>query len=338
MLAGQNLEVWFYDQTIQADAEKISWNSTNGAQYGKMAVERIGAKRFDVPANLGVVFPSIRTLLKNSGELTVFIFTDGFQSLTGTPFDEKINSAMNANRDAFFKAKEPFLITLLGRDGEWIVGTVYSKLGSTIDIPEFPKPKPPEPTPPPKYELPPSLLAISKKDKTNVPTMSELKAAGVIPTTPPPQPAIEPPPPKQPEPIVEKPAPVIEPKVEKKEEAPKVVQQPPAPVTNAVETPVPAPPPKAPQSVQAVTTPPTPKFPWPILLAVFGLITAGGVFAYLKLKEKEPKTRGSLITEAYSASRDETLPRLPGSPGMRVKLNLPPTNPPVQKERPKRQE
>jgi hypothetical protein len=352
MRRGQNLEVWFYDQTIQADAVKISWDRTSGTQFGKTAAERIAAKRFDVPANLSIIYPSLRTLLKNSGELTVFIFTDGFQSLAGTPFDEQINREMDAVRDAFYKAREPFLITLLGRNGEWIVGNVHAKLDSTIDIPEFPKPKAPEPplaAPPHKYELPASLLAISKKEKTNAPAPTQV--AATTPTTPPPQPVAELPPPKRPEPkpepIIEKTAPVIEPKVEKKVEVPKPVEKPaPQPIakvpeTKIVETPAPTPPP-APRTevkpIQAVTTPPPPKFPWPILLAVFGLITAGGVFAYLKLKDNSPKSHGSLITEAYNASRDETLPRLPGSPGMRVKLNLPPTNPPVQKERPKRQE
>jgi outer membrane biosynthesis protein TonB len=338
--SGEIFEVWFYDESLQADAVRIPWDPKRSKIFGDYTAERIRAKRFDAPGNLTIAYPSLRTLLKNSGELTAFILTDGFQPFAGTPFDEQINKKIAANRDAFYQGNEPFLITLLGRQGQWIVGDVHAKLNTSIDIPEFPKPPAPEPK-----------VAIPKPEEKTTPP---IQVATI--TTPPAQPIPEPAPAKQPEPkqepelkkepVIETPAPVVQAKVEEPKPQPRKASEPitspselksPEPIPTQVPTPVPDS--AEPQPIQAVATPTQPtSFPWPILLAIFGLIAAGGIFVYTRIKDRPATETTSLISQAYNASIDPNLPRLPISPGTRLKINLPPANPPIQQERPEGQQ
>lgn len=293
----ESFAVWFYDQAIRTNSP-LAWNPDKARELANRAAASLQGRIYRPTQRIDQALAELAARLPNSPTLTTLILTSGQQPIIGAPNVETINPALVAHREFFAAQGKPFLVTYLARDGKWLIGSVHTNLLSRIELPEFP----PEKTAfanaidllrsadlTPKKAEKTEPEAVVEKPKPEPRIIRETKAEPVAiapvaietPAPPPvekpkPEPAPSPPPIAAPiaqvieEVVVEKPTPVVPVKTEPPRTAP-VVQQ-------------------------AVVVPIAP-FPWPILLATFGMIAAAGAFAYLRIKSR-PKPPGSIISQS----------------------------------------
>jgi hypothetical protein len=130
LINGQNntsfpMETWKHKHALELAASAAAYVKTNGAK-GK--------------AHLEVAFADAQNVLKNVGDLTVILVTDGSTPLMGTRFDEAINARWRETVPALKRAKATLNTVLVAQDGEFVAWAANSP-EFLIEIP-FVKPKP----------------------------------------------------------------------------------------------------------------------------------------------------------------------------------------------------
>ena len=168
LVNGQNntsfpMETWKHKHILELAAGAASYVKTNGAK-GK--------------AHLEVALADVQTVLKNVGDLTVILVTDGSTPLTGTRFDDAINARWKETAPRLKRAKATLNTVLVAQDGEFVAWAANSP-EFLIEIPLV-KPKPR----PAKVEV-----AITK---TNAPDSTPAMAALASVTVPKPRVASSP--------------------------------------------------------------------------------------------------------------------------------------------------
>lgn len=130
LVNGQNntsfpMETWKHKHILELAAGAASYVKTNGAK-GK--------------AHLEVAFADVQNVLKNVGDLTVILVTDGSTPLVGTRFDDAINARWRETAPKLKRAKVTLNTVLVAQDGEFVAWAANSP-EFLIEIP-FVKPKP----------------------------------------------------------------------------------------------------------------------------------------------------------------------------------------------------
>lgn len=338
---GEKLRIAFFDQSIHPTQATLEWDSRRASLLAASALEMFQGRQHTRTGSVERVVAGLRTLFPHTEKFTALILTDGFSAMAGTPFDREINQQMAENRSRFARANRPFLITLLARKGRWEAFGIHTDLEGKVELPAMPpesdavekalaalRQVTSGKTPEPESQKPVAEALPSKKVETPEPEPAAEPKKVEVAIAPPP--VVEQP----------KPAPIIEPKVEPKidpapppvvETKPEVKIEPePAPpkVVAAVVKPEPQPISPAPVAVEekkegpkieeavstahvapsvqttvstvAIATPPA-SFPWPVLLAGFGIIAAGGAVFYLRATRPKPKNPGSLISQSMDS-------------------------------------
>jgi hypothetical protein len=132
LVNGQNntsfpMETWKHKHILELAAGAASYVKTNGGK-GK--------------AHLEVALADAQTVLKNVGDLTVILVTDGSTPLTGTRFDDAINARWKETAPRLKRAKATLNTVLVAQDGEFVAWAANSP-EFLIEIPLVkPKPKP----------------------------------------------------------------------------------------------------------------------------------------------------------------------------------------------------
>lgn len=132
LVNGQNntsfpMETWKHKHILELAAGAASYVKTNGAK-GK--------------AHLEVAFADVQNVLKNVGDLTVILVTDGSTPIMGTPFDDAINARWQALAPGLKRAKATLNTVLVAQDGAFVAWAANSP-EFLIEIPYVvPKPKP----------------------------------------------------------------------------------------------------------------------------------------------------------------------------------------------------
>ncbi|HEY0551049.1 MAG TPA: hypothetical protein VGF13_15700, partial [Verrucomicrobiae bacterium] len=132
LLNGQNntsfpMETWKHKHILELAAGAASYVKTNGTK-GK--------------AHLEVAFADVQNVLKNVGDLTVILVTDGSTPIMGTRFDDAINARWRETAPGLKRAKVTLNTVLVAQDGEFVAWAANSP-EFLIDIPLVkPKPRP----------------------------------------------------------------------------------------------------------------------------------------------------------------------------------------------------
>jgi len=328
--AGEEFSVWFYNQTLQTNLS-LAWRAADAESLAARAVALFQARTPRTSLKLEHALGALATVIEQSPDLSLFIFTDGVQPIAGTGFDAGLNKATTDFRQRFADAAKPFLITLLARDGEFAGAGIHTALGVAVELPNLPPrevvaAKPVEPVVEPKKADTPKTEPPPKVEDVKPKAAEQPPAQPAVVVQPPPQPppvvAVEKPVEKpEPKPVaappIETPARLAPAEVTKVEEPAKPIEQmvaqvpQPAPPLEAAVPAKPAPAPvkspaaretpvtNVPVGTQAVAIPAfKPKeFPWPYLLISIAVISLAGLYAYSKLKAPT-RARGSVISQS----------------------------------------
>lgn len=263
---GDSIGVWTYnDELHTGEYPLLRWSKEAGGEITIGLVQFVQKQIYSKSPNLSPVMAQLTNVVAKSEKITVILFSDGSQSLAGTPFDAQIAQAFALNQAEQRKQSMPFVTILRAARGEFVSVKVNTPPWP-VEIPGYPgeaatvTPELPEPTVPVVSE---PVEAQPAPLPTNLPVVSTVE-----------------PPPVEPPPAAPVTPPVVESKI-----APAQVQTnlPPEPTVTATAT--------------------SGKLPLIPIVAGVAVVVVGFAALLLALTRRSREPRVSLITR--SMNKDE---------------------------------
>ena len=191
---GDTLGLWTYNDELHAgDFPMQVWEASAAAEVSKRVDDFLGKQHCQNEARISQALTAMLQVIADSDRITVLIFSDGFEPVQGTPFDEVINRVFAQHREELRNVRIPFVTMLQAVGGKIIHCTINSASGP-INIPALPKPAPvvvaqkpvlPAPAPVVVKTNPPLILDYSKPASNAAPPTPEKIIAPIKPPAPP---------------------------------------------------------------------------------------------------------------------------------------------------------
>jgi hypothetical protein len=195
MRAGDSIGVWTFDQDLRAGQFPLTrWAPDDAKTIATGLNDFVSRQRYAESTRFSALQPLLNRVIRESDRLTVLIFCDGEDAISGTPYDHGINQVFEQRRAEQKRTRQPFVLVLRTQLGEYVGCTANFPPGMVNfpAFPPFPPPPPPPhtnappppPVPPPK--IGPPLIIIG----TNVEPSWPPKPKPPLPGNPPPTTAI----------------------------------------------------------------------------------------------------------------------------------------------------
>jgi hypothetical protein len=175
--SGDSMGVWTFGQSLRTKGFPLqSWNPDDAVNIASNLVKFVGKQSYAKSTRFEALQPTLNRVVQNSERLTVLIFCDGEGKVSGTPYDDAINQALQEKLAEQKKAHQPFVIILRSQLGQY-VGCTLGLPPALMNYPQFPPlPLPPPPPAPKPTYTPPApvvvgqpLIIIGKKPSASVP-------------------------------------------------------------------------------------------------------------------------------------------------------------------------
>jgi hypothetical protein len=174
-----DIGVWTFNRELHTGELPVQrWLPQNAATISATITNFVAHQRYSKSTRFDTIMPAINSVVRNSQRLTVLIFCDGSGQISGTPYDEAINSSFKQNQDSLATAKESFIVVLRAQSGQY---TGYSINSSAIGVnfPEFPPlPAPPQPAAQPPTNQPPPAAPVPAPEPPPVVKLTPLVIIG----------------------------------------------------------------------------------------------------------------------------------------------------------------
>lgn len=137
--SGDTIGLITYNSELQTERVYIqSWTPETSAGVSGRLLKQLTSQPLENRAKFSVVAPVIQKLISSSRFITVILFTDGTQKITGTPFDSEIYASFKKWRSQQKDKSQPFVTVLRANGG---VVTHYSVTPAPWQV-EFPPQSP----------------------------------------------------------------------------------------------------------------------------------------------------------------------------------------------------
>jgi hypothetical protein len=138
---GEAWNIWTFDDKLHTNVFPAQlWDLQQRAQVADRAYRFLRDQRLNKKKeHLDKPLLAVANEAERSGALTVFLFTDGSEPIKGTPFDAPINEIFAHHAAGMRKAKKPFVIVLVAKDGQFAAHAVTPG-GAPIYVPGLPTP------------------------------------------------------------------------------------------------------------------------------------------------------------------------------------------------------
>lgn len=158
---GDQLGIWTYsDRLHTGEFGLVVWNEQNRNEIVRSVLQFLEKQRFSGTTDFSTVMPALLDVVAHSQRITVILFSDGDETILGTPFDGAITDYFRQNAEALKEKRTPILTILRGDKGRLIRYTI-SYPPWPVEFPEFPPE--PEPAPVPvKTNVPPKEPDFSR--------------------------------------------------------------------------------------------------------------------------------------------------------------------------------
>lgn len=132
---GEKFALWFYGSRLQTNAP-MTWQPERRTELARNAANLFTGRIYSRLRPREKTLADAAPFIAASPRITVFIFSDSSQPLSGTPYDTAVNDAIQKHRIAFLRDDKPFIITLTAKNGEWIGGYIHTDLSQRFSNPE----------------------------------------------------------------------------------------------------------------------------------------------------------------------------------------------------------
>lgn len=190
---GDTLGIWTFSDELQAGRFPLqTWTPDTSEQVASNILNFVRAQTNAGASRYEMVHPVLQRVIQESPRLTVLLFSDGDEPISGTPFDWQIERALASKYRQQQRARMPFITVLRSVRGQVVSATVnmapwpveFPKFPPEPKLVEQPKPKPePNPQTPPRPTLPPLIIIGNKKQDPSVLTNAAAKAVTNAPPT-----------------------------------------------------------------------------------------------------------------------------------------------------------
>jgi hypothetical protein len=219
MRPGDTYGLWTFQEDVRAGQFPMQvWNPRQTLELASRAATFLKGQRHDKRTRMDAALGKVVALINTVKDVTVFVISDGDTPFAGTPLDDDINAAFAQRASARREARQPYVTTLLARNGQIVSGAVAIAGERILLIEPTPAQTAQAPAPPPATDTtnapaPTSVQAAPAPAAVAPPLVTNTIAA--TPATPPPAPTqaaapVTPPassPPESPRPVVAAPAP-----------------------------------------------------------------------------------------------------------------------------------
>ncbi|MGO8682397.1 MAG: hypothetical protein ACLQU6_15955 [Limisphaerales bacterium] len=200
MLADDSLGIWTFDRTLRTGQFPLeSWSPEDAVKISTELNKFLGKQHYSKNTQFSALQPLLSRVMQNSSRLTVVLFCDGEDNISGTPYDNGINTIFQNKLAQQKKDKEPFVLVFRTQQGKFVGCTVNFPPGM-LNFPDFPPfretapPKPAQITPPLPVATPPPpspqkiaepILIIGTNVMSQAPSQPAPEAETVTTPTPP---------------------------------------------------------------------------------------------------------------------------------------------------------
>lgn len=174
MRSGDTFGLWtFNKETFAGRFSMKVWDQRRAVQQATVAAAFISGLTYEKSSNLKSVTTQLRSVIHAVSNVNIILISDGRSAMDGTPLDKAINADYKAKKRDRSRAKQPFITSLIARDG-WIIDHSVVIAGrDRILLPER-RPPPtiarPSPPPVPPAKAPASIL-ITRQTNTAQPSL-----------------------------------------------------------------------------------------------------------------------------------------------------------------------
>ena len=142
MTNGDTYGLWFVSEQNDTSFHMESWKQKYTVELGAKAVAALKEHGLKGKARLDVALADALRIIKNVGDLTVILVSNGETPIAGTPSDEDINARFRELAPEMKRAKATLNTAMVAQDGEFVAWAVNSP-DFLIEVPiVLPKPKP----------------------------------------------------------------------------------------------------------------------------------------------------------------------------------------------------
>jgi len=177
MRDGDGIGVWTFDQDLRTGQfPLLPWTPNDAESIASRLNKFVSGQRYAKTTRFNALQPLLDRVIRNSDRLTVLIFCDGKDAISGTPYDSGINQVFQQRVAEQKRIRQPFVIVLRTQRGQY-VGCSANFPPGMVNFPEFPPfapPPPPAPTnapppPSPRPQIGPPLIIIGTNVETRWP-------------------------------------------------------------------------------------------------------------------------------------------------------------------------
>lgn len=166
---GDELAIWTFNNTIHTgDFNMVRWDDEHRNEIVRGVLQFLKEQHYRERTDFSAVMPHLMDVVRHSKRITVILYSDGDESIAGTPFDKAILTFFEENRDALKDKKVPVVTVLRGYKGRLFAHSI-SFPPWPVEFPPFP----PEPEPEPKPVEPSKPKASAASPGSNPPGLSQ---------------------------------------------------------------------------------------------------------------------------------------------------------------------
>lgn len=127
MRPGDPFGIWTFAEEMETAAfVRLHWDPPLNQLFANKAYQFLSQLEYRKQTRLDRAMVQLQALIREADDLTVYLYTDGEDALTGTPFDTQIRAEFERRRRELRRARMPFVTLLRVRGGEVIVASVFA--------------------------------------------------------------------------------------------------------------------------------------------------------------------------------------------------------------------
>jgi len=136
MRDGDTYGIWTFNaQTYPGLFQMQTWKQEETMQQASRAALFLKQQPYEHDTQMGIAFVKLDTVVRAVRDLHILIISDGDTTVQGTPFDSAINAGYEKRNAQRKKAKQPFVTTIVAREGK-LVSAAVTIAGEAIQLPE----------------------------------------------------------------------------------------------------------------------------------------------------------------------------------------------------------
>lgn len=118
---GDQIGLWTFDKKLNAGVAPLqTWQSGQSNLVAGRSAKFVAELKYGGKSKLSAVAPELARVVKDSRRLTVLIFSEPSQTISGTPYDEELNAAYAAKKAEGSATRMPLVTVLRSEKGNLI--------------------------------------------------------------------------------------------------------------------------------------------------------------------------------------------------------------------------